>query len=369
MSADRQALSPAASPAASESGHSYHSRTTKRGSGTGLVYANTLPAELRDFEDIDLGNHDPGDGDSAPRLTRARSDTGGVGMKRSRSPYETSDGPKSYRRSSSKQGSISSGFGKGSESPSRSSGGDTSRPSSKRGLTVPSSLETIPNGIATNMGRKGSRHRRTSCETDRNYDSDDSVPPGTVLTNIPVSPSKIPQSHGLEKFNNSFNGDRQRPRTVSGEGPVSDCSPKSLRSDASPERLSPRAYPRRVVSYHEAMSALDDDSKRLTHELEKITIGSDGKEVHSDDKGPDSNLNPLPLLARQSQRATGHAQLLTSRLLDPLPMSKEKEAVLSQTRPSWLPPKNKAEEKRHLAEYQKMVEQAKQAGTPHVKPH
>jgi hypothetical protein len=42
-------------------------------------------------------------------------------------------------------------------------------------------------------------------------------------------------------------------------------------------------------------------------------------------------------------------------MIDPLPISKEKEAVLSRTRPSWLPPKNPAEEKRHLKEYQKMM--------------
>ncbi|KAJ2995951.1 hypothetical protein NUW58_g1136 [Xylaria curta] len=42
-------------------------------------------------------------------------------------------------------------------------------------------------------------------------------------------------------------------------------------------------------------------------------------------------------------------------MIDPLPISKEKEAVLSRTRPSWLPPKDPAEEKKHLREYQKMM--------------
>jgi hypothetical protein len=42
-------------------------------------------------------------------------------------------------------------------------------------------------------------------------------------------------------------------------------------------------------------------------------------------------------------------------MVDPLPISKEKEAVLSRTRPSWLPPKDPAEERRHLKEYQKMM--------------
>ena len=45
-------------------------------------------------------------------------------------------------------------------------------------------------------------------------------------------------------------------------------------------------------------------------------------------------------------------------MIDPLPISKEKEAVLTRTRPSWLPPKSKKEEKRHLKEYQKMMAQS-----------
>jgi hypothetical protein len=48
----------------------------------------------------------------------------------------------------------------------------------------------------------------------------------------------------------------------------------------------------------------------------------------------------------------------TNIMIDPLPVSKEKEAVLSRTRPSWLPPKDPAEEKRHLKEYQKMMAQS-----------
>ena len=41
--------------------------------------------------------------------------------------------------------------------------------------------------------------------------------------------------------------------------------------------------------------------------------------------------------------------------LDFMPISKEKEAVLSRTRPSWLPPKDPREEQKHLKEYQKMM--------------
>lgn len=49
-------------------------------------------------------------------------------------------------------------------------------------------------------------------------------------------------------------------------------------------------------------------------------------------------------------------------MIDPLPISKEKEKVLTRTRPSWLPPKDQKEEKRHLREYKKMMAMAREAG-------
>ena len=45
-------------------------------------------------------------------------------------------------------------------------------------------------------------------------------------------------------------------------------------------------------------------------------------------------------------------------MIDPLPISKEKEAVLSRTRPSWLPPKNQKEEKKHVKEWEQMMARA-----------
>jgi hypothetical protein len=48
-------------------------------------------------------------------------------------------------------------------------------------------------------------------------------------------------------------------------------------------------------------------------------------------------------------------------LIDPFGISKEKEKYLSRTRPSWLPPKDPKEEKRHLREYRKMQQRAAEA--------
>lgn len=50
-------------------------------------------------------------------------------------------------------------------------------------------------------------------------------------------------------------------------------------------------------------------------------------------------------------------------MIDPLPISKEKEKVLSRTRPSWLPPKDQKEEKKHLKEYKRMMALSREAGS------
>lgn len=357
MSIDR----PAASPAISDSGLSQSSRTTKRWSGVGLISSsggglNAVSVEVGDFEDIDLGrDYDPGDDDSKPRFKRNQSELTGLGIRRSRSPFESGESSKVWRKTSPKRGSI----GLGTDSPKRGSVSETSRPTSKRGITVPGplGLDAISNGHTPNM-RRVSRHRRTSSEIERVYDSDDSVPPETVFYNIPVSPSRLPQSRKFEKFQSSLNEDDRRPPTVTEEG-----SPKSMVSNTEfSQRPSPGVFPRRVVSYHEAVDALDDESKRLTREFGKISVQSGPHEDRNSGEITPNTSKPLPTLARQSRRAASQTHLpSTSTLIDPLPLSKEKEAVLSQTRPSWLPPKKKSEEKRHLAEYQKMVQQAEEA--------
>ena len=349
---------PAASPEISDSGLSQGSRATKRWSGAGLISSsggglNTVSVEFGDFEDIDLGrDRDPGDDDSKPRLKPNQTELTGLGIRRSRSPFESgesSNTPKPWRTASPKRASHGLSVDSG-DSPSKGSVSGNSRPSSKRGITVPGSLnlEAISNGSTTNL-RKASRHRRTSSEVERVYDSDDSVPPETVFYNVPVS--------------SPLNGEDRRPSIVTEEESVSNASPvSSISASEFARRPSPGIYPRRVVSYHEAVSALDDESKRLTRELGKIQV-SGANEDGPSDEAPNTS-KPLPALQRQSRRAASHTHLPSTSTLaiDPLPPSKEKEAVLSQTRPPWLPPKKKSEEKRHLAEYQKMVQRAEEAG-------
>ena len=356
---------PALSPAISDSSFSQSSRTTKRWSGGALILGGPVSVELGDFEDINLGRYNPGDGGSKLRVKSPRPELSGLGSRVSRPPFESAESPnavKVWRKPSPNRTSV--GPILMADSPTRSSGGESSRPTSKRGLTVPaaSTLDALPNGLTTS-GRRVSRHSRTSSEIETTYDSDDSVPLDTIFYNVPVSPLRIPQPGKVDETVTSLDIDDRRQATVPEEMLPTPDDPASI-SNTPFVRPSPGVCPRRLVSLHEAISALDDESKRLTRRLEKITILPGTVEGrNSEEILPSPARKPLPELARQSRRVTSHTHLpSTSHLLDPLPASKEKEAVLSQTRPPWLPPKRKAEEKRHLAEYQKMVQQAEEAG-------
>lgn len=373
MSIDR----PAVSPAISDSGLSQGSRTR---SGTGLISSSGGGGGLNavsidgDFEDIDLGGHDPGDDDSKARLKPNQNEVKGLGTRRSRSPLEVgelSNIGKFWRKASPKRMPVGPALGPMVESPTASSGGESPRPCSKRGFTGPGplSLDAISNGQTSNV-RKVLRHRRTSSDVEKVYDSDDSVPPDTVFYNVPVSPSKIPQTLKGDKLRlPPVVNDRRTPTVTQEVSPSHDSpAPVFSKSPDSIARTSAGVYPRRVVSFHEAMSALDDESQRLTLQLGKMTLPTvNAEDKRAEELPPAVPPKPLPELVKQSRRATSHTHLpSTSTLWDPLPVSKEKEAVLSQTRPSWLPPKKKAEEKRHLAEYQKMVQKAEEAGLSHM---
>ena len=124
------------------------------------------------------------------------------------------------------------------------------------------------------------------------------------------------------------------------------------------------------------MSELGDEAKELSEALERHA----DKEIEqttrrlqkSMEKSKSSasivsgSVPPTPMPIKKSFSTTTVIPLpplqMTNGMIDPLPISKEKEAVLSRTRPSWLPPKSKEEEKRHLKEYKKMMRLSQEAG-------
>ena len=104
------------------------------------------------------------------------------------------------------------------------------------------------------------------------------------------------------------------------------------------------------------MAELSEEARVLNQVLEYHAEIADRKLEEDLQSGSKSSRPNFDVASRQSSRSNA-IQLppVQNGSLDFMPMSKEKEAILSRTRPSWLPPKDPREEKRHLKEFQKMM--------------
>jgi hypothetical protein len=119
----------------------------------------------------------------------------------------------------------------------------------------------------------------------------------------------------------------------------------------------------RTISWNIALSELSDDAKVLTEAFENHAVIAEQKHEEAVQNG-ESTVRPS--MEKISRARTSTFELpplrMNNVMIDPLPISKEKEKVLSRTRPSWLPPKSQKEEKKHLKEYQRMMEFSLEAG-------
>ncbi|KKY14969.1 putative tbc domain [Phaeomoniella chlamydospora] len=161
-------------------------------------------------------------------------------------------------------------------------------------------------------------------------------------------------------------GSNKKADTIPGPYPESSTPPTS-RKDLPPRTSSLSSPPpgphyqatfrnTRARSWNLAMSDLSEEARVLTEALE----------YHADDMGRKHEDNvqqgvrsTRPSMEEPKQSSRGIVELPPLQkgnvMIDPLPISKEKEKVLTRTRPSWLPPKDPKEERRHLKEYQRMM--------------
>lgn len=273
--------------------------------------------------------------------------------------------------------------------PSVPSSGRRPRTPSPKLRQLPSNLSPNPRdpGMSLQLRRSSSwqstRERRSEAELERECDEDDGddIPDGFVLDNVPLSPrppSERPKSQPPSKSNSPERSPKPRVRSVGNGTPAgggesgsigalrspplkSDTALSALRSPVSDSGLrSPLKT--RVHSWNAALHGLNRDAQELTEKLEE----------HAEElelKAQRSSTGSMPMARRAStsqvakpKHKSAFAELPPLRrsnvMIDPLPISKEKEAVLSRTRPSWLPPKDPAEERRHLREYQKMMQRS-----------
>ncbi|PWW73717.1 hypothetical protein C7212DRAFT_359559 [Tuber magnatum] len=218
-------------------------------------------------------------------------------------------------------------------------------------------------------------NRKTAEELENECDSDDDVPPDTIFYNVPLSPRS---ARALSAAPSPERTSPREPLPVNGEAtppPTGGASMVSVPGELSNEARGRTQF--RSKSWSDAMSELGDEAKELSEALERHVdeeIEQTTRRLQKSMEKSKSSASimsvpvpPTPMPIKKSFSATTTVIPLpplqmTNGMIDPLPISKEKEAVLSRTRPSWLPPKSKDEEKRHLKEYKRMMRLSQEAG-------
>ena len=223
--------------------------------------------------------------------------------------------------------------------------------------------------------RRGSwqPNKKTIQELEAEYhDSDEDLPDDASLWNVPISPrasSRRSNSPGEERKKSPV---RPCPLPHADSSPMID-QPERRRSVSPPK---PRMVPNRGVSEG---SVLDRTAYRASRTKswnialedlsEEAKVLNEALEAHADEKEKRQEeyvQTGAPLVRPSLEKAKTTVELPPVRkgdvMIDPLPISKEKEKVLTRTRPSWLPPKDQKEEKKHLKEYQRMMALSLEAG-------
>ncbi|KAJ4153706.1 hypothetical protein LMH87_010180 [Akanthomyces muscarius] len=213
--------------------------------------------------------------------------------------------------------------------------------------------------------------RKSISDLERECDEDegDDIPDGLVLDNVPISPRpqhERPPSRAPSTSTSPERTTKDRVRSIGNGTPAVAQAQGSLRSptwksDAEKRPTSPMKT--RAHSWNLAHAELNAEARALTEKLEEHA-----DEVEEVESRRPSTVRPNTWASSQTQdyaydrkeRGKSSTPELpplrrTDNMVDPLPISKEKEAVLSRTRPSWLPPKDPAEERRHVKQYQKMM--------------
>lgn len=234
-----------------------------------------------------------------------------------------------------------------------------------------------------------STQRKTEAELEKecDEDDDDDIPDDFILENVPLSPrppSERTKSQPSSKTPSPARAAKDKPqlrvRSVGSGTPAKAGAHGSIRELRSPSARStdtrfhfPSGPPHigssatspiktRATSWNKTLAELNRDAKEISERLEEH---AETLEVSAKTQQR-SSTGSMPQPRRTSEAKPKHKSALAELppvrrgniMIDPLPISKEKEAVLSRTRPSWLPPKDPAEERRHLKEYQKMMVQS-----------
>ena len=224
-------------------------------------------------------------------------------------------------------------------------------------------------------GRKSVKELEAECN-----DEDEEVPDDAVLQNVPISPMPGQARHSrsatpspqrrtsytnLHSANVPKNAKRPSAPTILPNGQYG--TPRSPRHSKMPPLTHSMTMPalpgeslhrkQRSKSWTED---LNEEAKHLSAALEEFV---DRQSMEKTGSGANSAASSPPRPSHTITRSkTSFPELQPvqrgSVMMDPLPMSKEKEAALSRTRPSWLPPKDPKEDQKHMREWGQMMARA-----------
>ncbi|KAF2084177.1 hypothetical protein K490DRAFT_49766 [Saccharata proteae CBS 121410] len=248
--------------------------------------------------------------------------------------------------------------------------------------TSRSASDFRPSMLPANRRQSWQPGRKTVEELEDEYhDSDEDIPDDAVIWNIPISP-RPPRERSFPSRSNSpapslSPGESSREPAPERHASAPEASAKrsvtperSPRSSAgslwSPATSTRSSIPEedelsrtRTKSFSSALYDLSPEARDLTAALEEWATANEQKREERIQQGAQR-----PSMEK-GKTTTSAVQLPPVQkgniMIDPLPISKEKEKVLSRTRPSWLPPKSQKEERKHLKEYQRMMEHAREA--------
>ncbi|PGG99053.1 hypothetical protein GX51_06470 [Blastomyces parvus] len=251
--------------------------------------------------------------------------------------------------------------------------------SSTNSAPLPSPRPRLTTSRSFSRSPSQQRPRKTIEELEDEYhDSDEELPEDATLWNVPISPrppQQRPSSRGPSPDRRSP-GPRPIPLCHSTSAPPlsppptispppTSARPKRPKlpraSSLGPSRTQPPPRSPRINSWNLVMSELSEEAKILTEALEFHADAAIQKREERLQSGKSSTRSSL----EAKRESNGMIQLpplqKSNIMIDPLPISKEKEKVLSRTRPSWLPPKDPKEEKKHLLEYKRMMALSREA--------
>lgn len=283
------------------------------------------------------------------------------------------------------------GMRRGFTSPSSSSflgmGRNSSRsPSPGKGLmSSPLSPDVPTPKVSQDSGRLVRRTswqpgKKTVKQLEAEYDDlDEEVPDEAILENVPFTPtpgqpraSRTPSPQRQPSYTNllpvgahsslhSANVPKNARRPSR-----SPRSPKSHRPGI-PRSATTTSFPSDAFGRPQRAKSWTDDlneeARQLSAKLEEYADRTSGDKMRS---APGSAANSPPRTSVQRTRTAPNLPEMPpvqkgNIMIDPLPVSKEKEAVLTRTRPSWLPPKCQKEEKKHMKEWEQMMARAAEA--------